>query len=97
MCEIAGQAPPTPTSNAEARSRHAGAVAWAGALALICATAVGCASVPGAPHPAPAPIGPVTLSGWTLTLPVVGGNRHAATVDPAVPTPPWLVPGGDGV
>lgn len=71
-------------------------MAWAAALALIGATAVECANVPGAPHPAPAPIGPVTLSGWTLTLPVVGGKGHAATPDPAVPTPPWLVPEGDG-
>ncbi len=76
-------------------------VAWGGAVATVGATVVGCGSVPGTPHPAPTtvappPSGPVTLSGWKLTLPVLGGKGHAATVDPAVPTPPWLVPERDG-
>lgn len=69
---------------------------WACMLALTCGASVGCASEVGVPHPAPAtttipPAGPVTLSGWKLTLPVAGPKGHAAIVDPAAPTPPWLV------
>lgn len=70
--------------------------AWACTLALTCGASVGCGSEAGVPHPAPAattarPVGPVALSGWKLTLPVAGPKGHAAIVDPAVPTPPWLV------
>lgn len=71
--------------------------AWACAVALIATAAVGCTGEPGSPHPAPAPAavapptGPVALSGWKLTLPVAGKKGDAAIVDPAAPTPPWLV------
>ncbi|MBV9922907.1 MAG: polysaccharide lyase family 7 protein [Pseudonocardia sp.] len=48
------------------------------------------------PHPVPAtttaaPTRPVALSGWKLTLPIPGRKGHAAIVDPAAPTPPWLI------
>lgn len=70
---------------------------------VVGAAAVGCASEPGSQHPTPAPAavapptGPVVLSGWKLTLPVAGKKGDAAIVDPAAPTPPWLVtdPNGD--
>ena len=35
-------------------------------------------------------VGPVTLDGWKLTLPVVGRKGDAATVNPAAVSPPWL-------
>lgn len=77
---------------------------WCSAAAVVCATVAGCA-VHGTPHAAPppaspsvpaAPAGPVTLSGWKLTLPVAGRKGDAAIVDPAAATPPWLVPDGHG-
>lgn len=34
--------------------------------------------------------GPVSLHGWTLTLPVAGAKGSAATIDPARFTAPWL-------
>lgn len=74
---------------------------WIALVGLVCATA-GCA-VTGTPHPAagtpaaPAvPTGPVTLSGWKLTLPVAGRKGDAETVDPAAVSPPWLVADGHG-
>ena len=74
---------------------------WIALVGLVCATA-GCA-VTGTPHPAagtpaaPAvPTGPVTLSGWKLTLPVAGRKGDAETVDPAAVSPPWLVADGRG-
>lgn len=70
---------------------------------LVCATAAACGTEPGKPHPAlePAtatgslPTGPVTLTDWQLTLPVAGRKRDAAIINPAAPTPPWLVIGSD--
>jgi Alginate lyase len=77
--------------------------AWGCLVALVGSAAIGCGSVPGIPHPSqgtpggvPYPSGPVALSGWKLTLPVLGKKGDAADVDPAAPTPPWLVADGDG-
>jgi Alginate lyase len=77
--------------------------AWVCALALIGVAAVGCSSVPGTPHPGsttppvPQPVnGPVTLSGWKLTLPVAGKKGAAAGVNPAAPMPPYLVAESNG-
>lgn len=65
------------------------------------AAAIGCSSEPGTPHPSPTDAlpsanGPVTLSGWKLTLPVVSKKGDAADVNPAAPSPPWMIADGDG-
>lgn len=77
--------------------------AWGCVALLIASSAIGCASEPGTAHPSPATpdalpsaTGPVTLSGWKLTLPVVGKKGDAADVNPAAPAPPWMVADGDG-
>ena len=43
----------------------------------------------------PLPTGPVALADWQLTLPSTGRKGDAAIVNPAAPTPPWLVTGSD--
>ncbi len=78
--------------------------AWGCVSVLVGALCVGCSTVAGIPHPgSAAPSGPppavngaVALSGWKLTLPVVGKKGDAAGVDPATPVPPWLVAEGNG-
>jgi hypothetical protein len=77
--------------------------AWGCAVALLGAGAVACSTEAGTPHPssaspsAPAAVnGPVALSGWKLTLPVVGKKGNAAGVNPATPMPPWLIAEGNG-
>src|SRR5689334_7176940 len=45
---------------------------------------------------APLPTGPITLATWQLTLPLPGRKGDAVIVDPAVSTPPYLVPSADG-
>lgn len=75
--------------------------AWVCAVALTAAAATACAGEPGTPHPdsatpatpatPPPPSGPITLSGWKLTLPTAGKKGGAAAIDPAAATPPWLV------
>ena len=73
------------------------------ALGLLCLLATACATEHGNPHPAPdtaqatapLPAGPVTLTGWPLTLPMAGRKGDAAIVDPAAASPPWLTTGPD--
>ncbi len=73
------------------------------ALGLLCLLATACATEHGNPHPAPdtaqatapLPAGPVTLTGWQLTLPMAGRKGDAAIVDPAAASPPWLTTGPD--
>jgi hypothetical protein len=71
------------------------------------AAAAACGTEPGTSHPLPGtapttgaatgplPTGPITLTDWQLTLPVAGRKGDAAIVNPAAPTPPWLVAGSD--
>jgi Alginate lyase len=48
------------------------------------------APLPAAPSAAAEPVGPISLTGWKLTLPVAGPKGTAASVDPATISPPWL-------
>ena len=72
-------------------------------MALLGVASAGCSSVSGIPHPdqtaaaaAPPVNGPLTLSGWKLTLPVAGKNGGAASINPARSMPPYLVAEGNG-
>jgi hypothetical protein len=74
--------------------------AFVSAVVITCALGASCTTT-GTAHPAsdgsvPPPTGPVSLSGWKLTLPVAGPRGRAATIDPATPTPPWLTTDGTG-
>ena len=69
-------------------------------LVLTCMMSVACA-VTGTPHASvvagsQAVAGPPSLAGWKLTLPTVGKQGSAATVDPAAVSPPWLTSDADG-
>jgi Alginate lyase len=58
-------------------------------LASLCA-ACSVSTIKGTPSPAPSTDGSVSLSGWQLTLPLPAKNGAAASVNPAVASPPWL-------
>jgi hypothetical protein len=46
--------------------------------------------------PAPGPADGVVLSGWKLTVPVENEKGSATTIEPAVPSAPWLTPSPGG-
>ena len=52
------------------------------------------ASTPAAATPPAA--GPISLTGWKLSLPVTGPSGNAATVQPAAVSAPWLTPAPGG-
>lgn len=76
-------------------------------LVALCATLASCSSsagVSGGAHSSPSaganpsamPQGDTGLAGWKLTLPIAGAKGDAASVNPAVISPPWLTRNASG-
>ncbi|HEX4246961.1 MAG TPA: polysaccharide lyase family 7 protein [Pseudonocardia sp.] len=53
-------------------------------------------STPPSTAPKPPPTGPVSLTGWKLTIPEASDKGTAANVNPAASKSPWLTRGDDG-